>query len=118
MEALKSCGFKGSEVDPCLWTKHSSLGMVMMAIYVDACLTIGTHEAIEEVITAQKGHNFGLKVEDNLKDYSSCKIVQERGKGNAWIMQPHLIDNLEKKIGEKSVECKATPLLERLVSKL
>jgi hypothetical protein len=35
VEALKSCGFKGSEVDPCLWTKHCSIGMVMIAIYVD-----------------------------------------------------------------------------------
>ena len=101
VEALKSCGFKGSEVDPCLWTKHSSLGMVMMAIYVDDCLTIGTDEAIEEVINALKGHNFGLKVEDNLTDYLSCKIVQERDKGKAWIMQPHLIENLEKKFGEE-----------------
>ena len=73
----------------------------MMAIYVDDCLTIGTDEAIEEVINALKGHNFGLKVEDNLTDYLSCKIVQERDKGKAWIMQPHLIDNLEKKFGEE-----------------
>jgi hypothetical protein len=49
VEAFKSCGFKGSEVDPCLWTKHSSLGMVMISTYVDDCLTIGTEEAIEEV---------------------------------------------------------------------
>ena len=35
VEVLKSCGFKGSEIDPCLWTKHSSLGMVMMAIYIN-----------------------------------------------------------------------------------
>jgi Reverse transcriptase (RNA-dependent DNA polymerase) len=38
LEAVKSCGFKCSEVDPCLWTKHSSLRMVMMATYVVSCL--------------------------------------------------------------------------------
>jgi hypothetical protein len=72
-------------VGPCLWKKHSSLGMVMNAIYVDDCLTIGAEEAIEEVINALKGHNFGLKVEDILTDYLSCKIFQER---NIRIMQP------------------------------
>jgi hypothetical protein len=54
VEVLKSCGFKGSEVDPYLWIKHSSLGMVMIVIYVDDFHTIGTEEAIEEVIHTLK----------------------------------------------------------------
>jgi hypothetical protein len=51
--------------------------MAMIAIYVDDCLTIGTEEAIEEVNHALKGNNSGLKVEDNITGYLSCKIVQE-----------------------------------------
>jgi hypothetical protein len=65
VEVLNSCDFKGSEVDAYLWTKHSSLGMVFIAIYVDDCLTIGTEESIEEIINALKVNNLGLKVEDN-----------------------------------------------------
>jgi hypothetical protein len=75
--------------------------MIMISIYFDDCLTIGTEEEIEEVINASICHNFGLKVEDNLTDYLSCKIDQERNKGKVWIMQPHLVDNLEKKFGGK-----------------
>jgi hypothetical protein len=101
VEVFNSCGFKGTGLDPLLWTKHSSLGMVMITIYVDDCLSIGTKGTIEEVINALKGNNFGLKVEDNLTDYLSCKIVQERDKGKVWIMQPHLIDNVKKKFGEE-----------------
>jgi hypothetical protein len=86
VEALKSCGFKASEEDPCLCTKHSSLGMVIVVIFVDDCLAIGTEEAVEEVMNSLKGNNFGLKVEDNLTDYLSCKIVQERYKGKVWIL--------------------------------
>jgi hypothetical protein len=52
--------------------------MVMIAIYVDDCLTIGAKEAIEDVINALKRNNFGLKVEENLTYNLSCKIVQER----------------------------------------
>jgi hypothetical protein len=74
------CSFKGSEVNPCLLKKQSSIGIVMTAIYVDDCLTIGTKEATEEVINALKGNNFGLKVEDNISDYLICKITQERDK--------------------------------------
>jgi hypothetical protein len=61
--------------------------------------TIGTEEANEEFINALKWRNFDLKVEGNLIDYFSCKIVQERDKGKIWIMKLHLIDNLEKKFG-------------------
>ena len=48
-----------------------------MAIYVDDCLTIGTDEAINEVIDSLKGHEFGLKVENALINYLSIKIMQE-----------------------------------------
>jgi hypothetical protein len=41
-----------------------------------------TEEAIEDVINALEGHNFGLKVEENLTDYSTPKIVHEREKGS------------------------------------
>jgi hydrogenase maturation factor HypE len=73
-----SCAFKSSEVDPCLWKMYSSLGIVMITVYVDDCLTIGTEEATEEVINSLKERNLGLKVEDNLTDYLSCKNDQER----------------------------------------
>jgi hypothetical protein len=55
--------------------------MVMIAIYVDDCLTIATEEAIEEAINALKGHDFGLKVEDNLslketkRSFRSCNQI-------------------------------------------
>jgi hypothetical protein len=71
----------------------------MIAIYVDDFLTIRAEESIEEFINELKEHNFNLKVEDNLTDYSSCKIFQKRDKGKLWVMQPYLIDNLENKSG-------------------
>ena len=45
-----------------------------MAIYVDDCLTIGTDAAIDEVIESMKNYGFGLKVENDLTDYLSCKL--------------------------------------------
>ena len=91
VEALKGCGFEGSPVDPCLWTRNSSSGIVMMAIYVDDCLTIGTDTAIDEVIESMKNYGFWLKVENDLTDYLSFKIVQDIDQGKAWIMQAHSI---------------------------
>jgi Reverse transcriptase (RNA-dependent DNA polymerase) len=82
VEALKGYGFEGSPVDPCLWTRNSSSGFVMMA----ECLTIGTDTAIDEVTELMKNYGFGLKVENDFTDYLSCKIIQDIDKGKAWIM--------------------------------
>jgi hypothetical protein len=75
--------------------------MIVIVVYVDDCLTIGTEEAIKEFIIALKGHNFHLKVDSNLTDYFSCNIVQERDKRKGWIMQSYLINNQEKKFCEE-----------------
>jgi hypothetical protein len=52
VKALKSCGFTGSFVDPCLWVKKFNSGIVMMAIYVDEYLATGSDGGIKEVIEA------------------------------------------------------------------
>jgi hypothetical protein len=90
VDVLNGCGFEGSPVDPC-WIKSSSSGIVLMTIYVYECLTIGTDTAIDEVIKLLKDYGFGLKVENNLTDYPSCKIGQDIDQGKARIMQLHFI---------------------------
>jgi hypothetical protein len=68
--------------------------MVMIVIYVDDCLTIGTEEATEKVFNVLNGSNFGLRAEDILIYYLSYNIVQDRDEGKVWTIQPHLIENL------------------------
>jgi hypothetical protein len=96
---LMHCGFQGSLVDPCLWIKHLDQGIVIIAIYVDDCLIIGDDSNINEVIEELKGYNFGLKVEEHLSDYLSCQIITNLDDKMLFIMQPHLIKNLEVKFG-------------------
>ena len=95
----KDCGFKCSEIDPCKWTKHTSLRMVTISICFHDCLSIGTDEVIKEVIDANPGSK--LKVEDDLGNYLSCKKVQQRDQGKNWVMKPHLIENLKKKFDDE-----------------
>ena len=67
VSALKECSFKGNSVDPCLWTK-SNHGIVLLGVYVDDCLVIGSNEGIDEVINGLKIHKFRLKFEEFLSD--------------------------------------------------
>jgi Reverse transcriptase (RNA-dependent DNA polymerase) len=103
VSALKDCGFQGSLVDPCLWIKHFNQGIVIIAIYVNDCLIIGDDSKINEVIEELKGYNFGLKVEDHLTKYLSCQIMTNLNNKTLFIMQPHLIKNLEVKFGDEIV---------------
>ena len=70
---LKSIGFKGGDLDPCLLFKKTEKGLVLIGLYVDDLLIIGDDADIDEVIADIEKH-FKVKVEENLKDYLSCEI--------------------------------------------
>ena len=78
------------------WEKYEK-GIVFVAIYVDNNLTLGHPEAIDGSHRFLKQDEFILKVEDNLMDYLSCEIVFSTKRKKAWLGQPHLLVNLEKK---------------------
>ena len=96
---LRKIGFTGGDVDPCLFVKKSSLGIVFIALYVDDNLLIGHPKAIEDAIEQMKKHGFILKIEDDLNDNLSCEIQFSKDRTKAWLGQPHLISNLESKFG-------------------
>ena len=108
---LKKIGFIGGDVDPCLFTKKSKLGMCYVAIYVDDNLIVGHPKAVEDAIQQLKEHKLILKVEDTLKDYLSCEIFRSDEEKSAWLGQPHLIANLEQTFGDevKSLRSTLTP---------
>ena len=54
--------------------KKSELGIVIMVIHVDDCLTIGNKSAIENAIQLIKQKGLELKVENNVKDYLGCEL--------------------------------------------
>jgi hypothetical protein len=74
----------------------------MVAVYADNCLVVGSEEGIQDMINCRKNYDFGLKIEDNLTDYLSCKIQINQATKTTHVMQPHqikvLLINLEKKL--------------------
>ncbi len=66
-----------------------------MAIYVDDNLIVDHPKAIENTI---KKNEFDVKVEDDLRVY--CEIRFNSDRREAWLVQPHLLANLERKYGK------------------
>jgi hypothetical protein len=100
VQCLKTIGFQGGVADPCLMTRKYEKGIVFIALYVDDCYCVGHEEAINDTIAKMKASGFSVKVEDNLSDYLSCNIAFDAQRKKAWLGQPHLIKNLERKFGE------------------
>ena len=111
VEILKKIGFSGGEIDPCLFSKKTESGIVIVALYVDDNLMIGHEKAIEEMIVQLEENGLKLKVENDFSDYLSCEIKFSENKKQAWLGQPHLIANLERKFGEqvKNLQIYKTP---------
>ena len=99
---LRSIGFEGGDVDPCLFTRRDSKGLVFVGLYVDDNLIIGHKAAVEDTICQlrEKG-GLVLKIEDDLHDYLSCEINFKDNGRKAIVKQPHLISNLELKFGDE-----------------
>ena len=86
VEGIKSSHSVGSQVSPCLWISQTSLGIVLMALYVNDCLTVRVDVAIQEVIKSLQSFDFVLNVKDELTDFSYCMIIHESDRGKAWIV--------------------------------
>ena len=99
VNCLVKLGFVGGMVDPCLMTKVAGNQVVIVAIYVDDCLFCGHEALIKETIQGIKENGFQVKVEDDLSDCLSCKIIFNKPRTKAWLGQPHLIKNLVSKFG-------------------
>ena len=101
LQVLKELGFTENKSDPCLLSKWNDGGVVLIGIYVADCLVIGKESQISRLIVDLKVKGFNLKVEKDLKDYLSCRIVENSEKNEILILQPHLINNLVERFGEE-----------------
>jgi hypothetical protein len=70
-------------------------------IYVDDCLVIGREPQINQLIVELKENGFNLKIENYLKDYLSCCVIENKDMNQILILQPHLINNLQAKFKEE-----------------
>ena len=58
---------------------------------------VGNIAAIDDNIEALKNKGIVLKIVEGLQDYLSCEIKFSNDKKQAWLGQPHLIKNMEKR---------------------
>ena len=111
VKVLTELNFRTTDVDPCLIYRNDESGTVMMTIYVDDCLIIGTDQSIRKAVEEIKSR-FNVKTQDAADDYLGCRLVE--AKENIYkITQPHLYDKIADKfrglICKKKYRTPSTP---------
>ena len=95
IKILRSIGFEGADVDPCLMMRHDEKGLIYVAVYVDDNFFVGTDEVIEDTVSHLKSKGLILKEYDTLDDYLSYEIKFSDDGRSAWFGQPHLSRKLK-----------------------
>ena len=72
---------------------------------------VGNVDPIDDAIAALKNNGLVLEVMQRLQNYLSFEIKFSEDKKRAWLGQPHLIKNLDKKFGKlvKNAHSHKTP---------
>jgi Reverse transcriptase (RNA-dependent DNA polymerase) len=97
----KDLGFSENKSDPCLLSKRNQTNIMIIGIYVDDCLVLGKDKNIQQLIDVLELKGLSLKVERNLKDYLSCRVIEDINMREILILQPHLINKLIDRFGDE-----------------
>ena len=62
--------------DQCLFTRKTSKGTVLIAVYIDDTLCVGKQDAIDELKAEIKKY-FSTKEEGPMQEYVGCEIIKE-----------------------------------------
>ena len=89
-------------MEPYLFYRSDESRIVMMTIYVDDCLIIGTDKSIKKAVREIK-LRFNVKTQDAADDYLGCRLIKAKEKIYK-VTQPHLYDKIAEKF--KGLICK------------
>ena len=85
--------FKRRKSDPCLLYREDESGLVILCVYVDDALVVGTKKSIKKALD-QLEKQFNLKRNGPLKDFIGCDIHRDKEKKKGWLTQFDLIKKM------------------------
>ena len=98
IENLRELEFKRSKADPCLLYRENNDGMIIICIYVDDILIVGSQSSIEAAVQDLKT-KFTVKRVGTLQEYVGCTVLRSGREKKVQYCQSGLISRLEKDFG-------------------
>ena len=91
VKTSKNLNFKRSKIDPCLLMRQDENGVLILCIYVDDVLCIGSSASIKKVINDILKF-FTIKHTKDVKEYVGCSIFRDIKNKKNYFCQPGLIN--------------------------
>jgi hypothetical protein len=88
-------GMEQSMIDQCLFIKQGKESIVILLLYVDDSIIFGTRSDIDEILNQIK-ETFTISIEGKLSDFLGCNIIKHPEEPKCWLLQPNLIEKLDK----------------------
>ena len=73
----KEIGFVRCKSDNCLLTGEDKMGLVVMCVYIDDTLCVGTKEALVK-FKKEIAQYFAVKEEGIMTEFVGCSVVREK----------------------------------------
>ena len=93
---FKIIGYTGGDVDQYISFVGKMTREHTIALYMDGNLFVNFNAAVNSAICHLQEHGMIQKTEDDLYDYLSCEFVFSEDMRKTWLVQSHLMSNLEK----------------------
>ena len=109
-EFLTQIGFNSSLNDPCLYIRHLSSGIVLIALYVDDLLIAGSSPVEVQSIKNKLSHRFEMKNMRTAKVILGIQIYRNRSTRRLFISQSEYTRNLLDSFGMINSKSVLTPM--------
>ena len=109
-EFLLGIGFISSPNDPCLYFRHSSSGIVLIALYVDDLLIAGSSRSEIKFIKDKLSQRFEMKDMGAAKVILGIEILRDRSNRRLFINQSEYTKNILERFGMINSKPVATPM--------
>ena len=109
---LDQLEFERSEADPCLYVKHDSKGIMVIAMYVDDMILVAKTRSQISWMKSMLCSNFEMKDLGEAKFCLGMEITRNRREKKLWLTQEGYMNKIMERFG--MLECKpvATPMVE------
>ncbi len=109
-EFLTKVGYTSSPNDPCLYIRHLSSGILLIALYVDDLLIAGSSSTEVQSIKHKLSHRFEMKDMGEVKVILGIEISRDRSTRRLFINQSEYTQNVLEKFGMINSKPVVTPM--------
>ena len=107
---ISELGFSNCSYEPCLYLKHRSKSIILVALYVDDLLIAGDDRSVIDSIKGEFMSRFRMKDLGEAHEFLGIRIIRDRSKGVLYVTQTSYINKVLSRFAMANSKPCATPM--------